>query len=190
MISTKFHLSKHDASEIFTLALQKRANYAGEISPDFEIETWYAEFFLVYLSELPVDDNTNIVPFANDIFNNNLNFSYRKICKVLDKYPVDGTKIFELISSEKPILRKDRTAYNRQVPGKYPKGLKKKEWEMYNNCLLAHAYWQGVLWSLQPDFHIILPDDTRGPIEFFLANEIKPFWGMRMKAEEAGFGVV
>ena len=182
------HLTKHDACQIFALALHKRANCSFDISPSFEIETWYAEYFLEYVPEFLVDDNTDIIPIVTEKYINILNSSYRGICKVLDKYPVDGTKIFEIISKKQIIPRKDRSAYNRQVPGKHPKGLKKAAWANYNHRVLANAYWLGFLGSLQPDFQITLPDDTSGPREFFLATEIKPFWGMRMKAEEAGFG--
>ena len=182
------HLSKQDASLIFALAIHERANCPCDISPNFETETLYAEYLFAYIIELPVDDNTDIITIATEKFNNNLISSYKGICQVLDKYQVDGTKIFEIISKEKLIPRKDRSSYNRQLPEKYPKakGIKKTEWENYNHWVLVNAYWQGFLWSQQPDFKIILPPDANGPMEFFLADEMKVLWGMKMKAREAG----
>lgn len=91
---------------------------------------------------------------------------------------------------EKFIFRKDRREYNRQVPGKYPKGIKKEEWEDYNHWLLANLYWQGFLWSMQPGFKIILPEDADGPVELFLSNDTKLLWGMRIKALDAGKPII
>jgi hypothetical protein len=124
----------------FALAIRERANCACDIFPNFETEILYAEYFFAYLSELPGDANTDIIPAATEKFSKYMNSCFRDICKVLDKYQVDRTNIFEIISKEKLIPKKDRSGYNRQLTGKYPKGLKTKEWENYNHWALVNAY--------------------------------------------------
>lgn len=159
---------------------------AAGILPCFCNETWYCECFYFYLSRFPFRNDAPIVPYINQHIENALAIAFRKICKILDQHPADGAKLFELMCEEKFILRRDRTWFNKKVDGKYPKGLKRDEWEEYNHWLLAKLYWQGFLWSQEPGFQIILPNDIDGPVELFLSHSAMPLWGMRINAEQAG----
>ncbi len=183
-------LTKEDVCAIFASIVKQWTHPPCQTYPCFLNETWYAECFLFYLSRLKIDLHKDVVPLITGHFKKALDRSFLEICKVLDQHPPDGTKIFEILCEEKFILRKDRRAYNCQVPGKTPKGLKTEEWEEYNHWLLANLYWKGFLLSHEQGFQIILPEDVEGPIELFLADETKPLWGMRITAQEAGTAIM
>ena len=184
------YLTKGEVCEIFASVIKQWKQPSDDIYPCFINETWYVECFHFYLSRMLVETYIDVVPLITEKFNNGLDTSFRNICKVLEQNPVDGTTIFEIMDKQKFIYMKDRKTYNRQVWGKWPKGLKREEWEEYNHWVLANLYWQGFLWSQESGFQITVPQDADGPIELFLADETKPLWGMRIKSLEAGTPII
>lgn len=156
------------------------------VRPVFHVEAMYAECFYFFFTRLPVSKDANIVPLIQHLFENASNLAFKNICRILDQNKTDGRKIFRLISDEKLILRRDRMAYNRQIPGKGSRGLKAKEWNDYNNYLLVKKYWDGLLLSQEKGFQVVLPEDAMGPIELLLSEKTKPLWGMRAAAQEIG----
>jgi hypothetical protein len=180
------HLTKECICKTLASVVKQWKHPASDIYPCFCNETWYAECFLFYLSRLPFHNDAAIIPFINQQIDNALDIAFRKVCRVLDQHPADGKNIFELMCDEKFILRRDRRRYNQQVAGKYPKGLKKEEWQEYNHWVLTKLYWNGFLWSQESGFQFALPQDVDGPVELFLSNATKPLWGMRIKAQEVG----
>jgi hypothetical protein len=178
-------LTKDDVCEILKGSIEQWKDSPVTFWPRFPIETWYAEYFVSCLSRLPVDPITNIVPIVTLKINHELDLARQDIGKIIKQHQLAGTSIFKIIYEEKFIVRKDLRVYSKQLTGRPLKDLK-QVWERYNLWLLTNLYWQGIVWSQEPGFEIILPDDIEGPMTFFLTPETKPLWGMRIKAREAG----
>lgn len=180
------NLTKIDVCETLSSTL-RRWKYPPFITiPTFYIEAWFADSFLYFFAHIPVDSYTNVVPFINQKFEEGVNTSFKNICRVLDQNKADGTEIFELMNDRQFISRQHRLKYNRQITGKGPRGLKKMEWDNYNNSLLAMKYWEGFLLSQKTGFQIWLPCESEGPIELFLNQDTKPLWGMQKSTDEMG----
>lgn len=150
--------------------------------PRFIVELEYINFFSLFIKEIPARKNDNIEPIVEHYLEEPLEKAIKQICLLMDRNTANGTAIWNIISERRLILRRDQRMYNKQVPGKAPKGITQSYWMDYNHWALALAFWKGVLDSQNPDFRVIITssliEDSEDPIEVLLANEYKPLWGM------------
>ena len=164
-------MTKAEVCQSFDDALNEGKSFSAKLKKVLDTEIWYAEHFRLFLSQFKIDEKADIIPVATEKFTNALNQSFKEICKVLDNTKADGSRIFEIIDNGRFILRGDKKQYNKQVTGKYPKGLKREEWERYNHWLLTKIYWQGFLFSQEKYFKDFIN-------AFFPNNGAQPLWAM------------
>ncbi|OQP59118.1 hypothetical protein A3860_38785 [Niastella vici] len=147
--------------------------------PAFNIETEFIDFFFQIISNTPTRDN--VVPFMNRLIERALAESINNIWTVLAHQKADGTEIFELMKGKQLICLRVKRSYNRNVPGKSPKGLISPYWNAYNNWLLAHIFWKAYLQAHDPDFRVINVEceDSDAPVETLYSADFKPLWAMK-----------
>ncbi|MEP7372310.1 MAG: hypothetical protein ABI675_02905 [Chitinophagaceae bacterium] len=146
--------------------------------PAFEVEALYLFFFNDLLNWMAIPKDDNIILAVQQLVEKCYSEASIAICKVMSQHSVDGSSIWEFINDRRIILRRDQQQYNRQIPGKFKKGIRSELWYDYNHWLIAIHLWEGFIQSLQPSFSVIIPMYSDDPIEKLLAPEIKPLWGM------------
>jgi hypothetical protein len=153
--------------------------------PAFILETEFLEFFAEIIEQAP--EYSNIVPFMDQLIDKVLEESIFEICRVLNKYKVDGTTIFGLMAEKKLILTGVRKTYNKQVWGKSPKGLRTEPWNTYNNWLLAEMYWKALIQSYDPGFKLDLKQDnySKSALKALKDPRYRPLWAMKQAFIEA-----
>lgn len=181
----KESLTKNEVIDIFKYTNEVYKNSRPKI-PSFVVESKYSEYFYEWIKWIPVSNYANIVPVVKELIETYHNEKRRQILKVLDQNKVDGSFIYELIEGERLLLRKDQKRYNRQIPGRMPKGILREIWHDYNHWLLAVVFWDGFINSLQPSFKVNIPLNARDDISILLMPELKPLWGMWNAYRELG----
>jgi hypothetical protein len=154
--------------------------------PAFIFETEYLELFAEIIEQVP--EYSNIVPFMDQLIDQVLEESILENCRVLNKYKVDGTAIFELMAEKKLILTGVRKAYNKQVRAKSSKGLSIESWKAYNNWLLADIFWKALIQSYDAGFKINLKQDnySKSALKTLKDPHYRPLWAMKQAYIEAG----
>lgn len=181
----KKSLTKNEVIDILKTTNEVYKNLRPKM-PSFVVESKYSKYFYEWIQWIPVSDNDNIVPIVKELVETQYNEKSRQIFKILDQNKVDGSFIYELVAGEKLLLRKDQKRYNRQIPGRMPKGILRELWHDYNHWLLAVVFWDGFISSLQPSFKVNIPLEARDDINILLAPELKPLWGMWNSYKELG----
>lgn len=154
--------------------------------PAFIFETDYLEFFAEIIEQSP--EYSNVVPFMDRLIDQVLEGSILEISRVLNKYKVDGTAIFELMAEKKLILTGVRKGYNKLVRGKLSKGLRTESWKTYNNWLLADIFWKAFIQSYDAGFKIDLNqyNYSKSALKALKAPHYRPLMAMKQAYIEAG----
>lgn len=174
----RISLSSAEALEEFR-SLYYLGQKPGFMFPAFCIETEFIDFFFHIIAETP--QRNNVVPFMNRLIDQALTESIDHICTILDRHKVDGTAIFELMEQKQFIQLGVKRAYNKQLPGKSPKGLTSPGWCAYNNWVLTEILWKAYLQSHHPDFRVTIVDqeDSDAPVDAFYSADFRPLWAMK-----------
>lgn len=168
-------------------ALYHLGQKPGFICPSFNIETEFIKFYFYIIDETPKSDN--VVPFMNRLIDQALTESTNHICSILEKHKkVDGTEIFNLMQEKQFITLGVKKAYNKQVPGKSPKGFTSPFWNTYNNWLLADIFWKAYVQAHDPELKvtIVVQEDSDAPVEALYSADFKPLWIMKQAYIEDG----